>query len=111
LLLFRRNILRRRGSAFAKKVLLHLADDHFLVFSASRIETIFIEEHFAEFGPLVPGLLGDIVVNLAPEIRIKGRLVEAGKFFVQLDAVNPVLHDGHSRAKIISQRQPGSGAQ
>src|SRR5690348_15864333 len=69
-----------------------MANDHFLVLATRGVQAVLVEEHFAELRPLIPGLLRHVVVNLAPEIRIKGRLVEAGEFLVQLDAKNFVFH-------------------
>src|SRR5262245_52113098 len=60
---FRGDVFRRRGGAFAEKVLFHLADNYFLVFAAGGIQAVFVQEHFAEFGPLIPGLLRDVVVD------------------------------------------------
>lgn len=91
-LLFGRDVLWRRGGAFPEEVLLHLSNDHFLVLATGGIETVFVQQHLAEIRPLVPRLLGNIVVDFAAEIRVKGRFVEAGQFLVQLDAENLVLH-------------------
>ena len=88
--------------------MLHLADDDFLVLATRGIETIFVEEHFAELGPLVPGLLRDVVINLAAEIGVKGRLVEAGKFLVQLDAENLVLHIVAPEEKLSHSEEGGT---
>lgn len=89
-----------RAHALAEEILLHLFHDGFLIFTTGRIEAVFVEEHFAEIHPLIPGLLRDVVVNLLAEFRVEWRFVETGKFFLQLDAENFVLC--HKVAKIIS---------
>src|SRR5271155_1066319 len=86
--LFLRYVLLWRGSAFAEEILLHLLDDGLLVFSASRIQTILVEQHFAEFGPALPRLLRNVFVNLLAKFRVKRWLIQSRKLLVQLDTEN-----------------------
>jgi hypothetical protein len=105
LLLHRRYVLLGWGGALAEEILLHLFDDGLLVLAASRIEAILVQQHFAEFGPARPGFSGDVVVDLLSEFRVKGWLIQARKFFVQLDTENLALRHSsprHSIGKIIS---------
>src|SRR5260370_23567417 len=63
-----------------------------------------MEQHFGELSGLLAGLLGNILMDLRAKLRVKGRLFQAGKFCVQLDAENFVLwHDSPSRNYLIAQ--------
>src|SRR5579864_1732153 len=82
LLLNRRHVLLGWGSAFAEEILLHLFNDSLLIFPASRIQAILIQQHLAEFRPTSPRFLGDVVINLLSEYRVKGWLIQARKFLM-----------------------------
>src|SRR5579864_4852830 len=90
-LLFWGDVIRRRRGAFSEEILLHLADDDFLIFAARGVHAVFVEQHLAEFSPLVPGLLRDVVINLVAEVGVKRGLVQAGKFLMEFDAINETL--------------------
>src|SRR6266404_3457470 len=97
LLLFRRYVVWRRSCTFSEEILLHLLHDHFLIFSPSGVQPVFIEQHLAEFGPLLPRFLRNILIDLHAKRRIKRRLVQSWKFLTQLDAEYVVLcHDSPS---------------
>src|SRR5271165_2275066 len=91
LCLGRRHILLRRGRPFAEEILLHLFHDRLLVLTASRIQAILVQQHFAELRPTPPGFLGDVFINLLPEFRVKRRFIQTRKFLAQLDAENCAL--------------------
>jgi|SRR5450755_3108877 hypothetical protein len=91
LFLDRGNVLGGQGRAFAKKILFHLLHDYFLVFTTGGIQAVFIQKHFAEFGPASPSLAGDLIVDFVPQVGIEGRLVQTWQFFVELGAENFVL--------------------
>jgi hypothetical protein len=93
--LFRgRDILLGQRGALTEEVLFHLANDGFLILSARGIQTIFIEQHFAVFGPHLPGLPGDAFIDFLPQFGVERRLIQAWKFLMQLGAKNCVLaHD------------------
>lgn len=93
LFLHGRNVFGWQGRAFAKEILFHLFHDHFLIFAAGRIQTVFIQKHFAELGPPGPGFAGDLIVDFIAEFSIEWRLVQSGKFLVELGAEYFVL--GH----------------
>src|ERR1700757_1708447 len=59
----RRNVLSRGRGAFAKKILLHLLPNDFLVSAPGRIEPVCVQQHLAELHPRVPCLLRDVLVN------------------------------------------------
>ena len=82
------DILRGRRSTLAKEVLVHLLDDHFLIFPACRIQPILVEQHFAEFDPGVPGFLGNVVVDFPAQIIVEWRFFQSGKVLLQLYAEN-----------------------
>src|ERR1700685_1834655 len=58
LFLARRHVFFRSGGAFAKKELIQLLYDHFLIFPPRRVQAVFVEQHLAVLGPHVPRVLG-----------------------------------------------------
>src|SRR6266851_1508400 len=100
-------VLFRRGCALAEKVLFHLLDDRGLVLTAGGVKPVLVQQHLAEFRPSLPGLEGDVVVDLLAQFRIERRLIQPRKLFFQLDAEDHVLsHEipRNRRKKIISHR-------
>ena len=61
----------RRGRALAEEELLHLLHDDFLVLLTRGVQTVFVEQHLAEFHPLVPRLLRDVFVDSLAKFAIK----------------------------------------
>jgi len=105
LLLNGRHVLLGWGCTFAEEILFHLLHDSFLILPASRIQAIFVQQHFAEFRPTPPSFLGDIVENLLSKFRVKGWLIQAWKFPLQFDTENFALSHSspqNSVGKIIS---------
>ena len=91
-LLCRGNVLFWFGGAFAEEEEIQLFHDDFLIFAASGVQAVFIEQHFAMLHPHLPGLLGDIFVDLLAEFVVERRLVETGELFVELYAMDHVRH-------------------
>src|SRR5215469_4195511 len=91
-LLLRRNVLFGSHLAVAEEKLLHVLDNDFLVFFAGRVEAVFVQNHLAELGPLLPGSGRNVVVDLLAKFGVEGRLVEAGKLLLELYAKNFVCH-------------------
>src|SRR2546427_4435950 len=82
------HVLLGRCYSFPKEILLHLVNDHFLVFAPRRIQPILIQQHLAEFCPRVPRLLRDVLVDFLAQLSIKRRLVQSREFLLKFDAEN-----------------------
>src|SRR5258708_7695894 len=81
----RRDVLFGQSRSGAEKILLHLLHNHFLIFAASGIQAIFIQQHFAKLRPTVPSLLRDVVVDFFAQLGIERRLIESWSMLLQLD--------------------------
>ena len=73
-LVCRRNVLCRGGRAFPEEELFHLADNDFLILLPCRVQAVLVQQHLAEFHPLIPSLLRDVLVDPFTEFAIKGGL-------------------------------------
>src|SRR5215469_3082594 len=91
-LLLRRDVLFGGNLAVAEEELFHVLHDDFLILLAGGVEAIFVEDHLAELGPLLPGSGRNIVVDLLSELGVEGRLVETGELLLELYAENFVCH-------------------
>src|SRR5579863_1920464 len=111
----RRHVLFRQNRSLPKEELLQLLDDHFLILAPRRIQAVFVHQHLAMVCPHLPGLLRNIVVNLAPQVVIERRLIQPGQFLLQLHAKNSVRHnlpwgnqirDQDKERKVLSYLEP-----
>jgi len=75
-----------RSGALAEEEFFHVLDDDLLILAAGGVEAVLVEEHLAEFGPLIPGLLGDVVVDFLAERVVEGRLGESGELLLEFCA-------------------------
>src|SRR5206468_706606 len=69
------NVLHRRSCALPEEIFLHLLNDYFLILAAGGIEAVLVQQHLAELRPLLPGLLGDILVDFLAKVGVEGRLL------------------------------------
>src|SRR5262249_39519016 len=83
--------LLRKRRAFAEEVLLHLLNDHLLVFPAGGVQAVFVQEHLAELRPGIPGILGDIFVDPVSQFRVKRRFITTWELLIQLRAGRLVI--------------------
>jgi hypothetical protein len=86
MLLLGRDVVRWRGRALSKEILLHLPDDYFLIFTPRRVQAVLVQQHLAKLRPLLPSLLRHIVVDFLAKLGIEGGLFQPGQFLVQLYA-------------------------
>jgi len=93
-LVCRGNILGGRRRTLAEEELLHLPHDYLLILFARRVETVLIEQHLAELRPLIPGFLGDVLVDLLAQVSIEGWLGQSGQLFLQFCAKDFVVRHG-----------------
>jgi len=89
----RGNIFFRRSCSLAEEERFHLLDDYFLILLAGGVQPIFVQQHFAEFHPLVPCLLRDVLVDPLAKFAVERRFGKTRKLLFQFRAKNRSL--GH----------------
>src|SRR2546425_10204465 len=82
------HVLLGRRYSFSKEILVHLFNDYFLILAPRGIQPVLVQQHLAEFGPRAPRLLRDVLVDFFAQLRIKRRLVQSRKVFLEFYAEN-----------------------
>jgi len=83
---------------------LQLLDDRGLVFLPRRIQAVFVEQHLAVLHPHLSRHPGRHLIDFLPQFGIERRLIQARKFFLQLDAEH-FMRSHRDLAEIISTQQ------
>src|SRR5437764_9263313 len=87
LLLARRDIVRRKGRAFAEKVLLHLLQQKFLSLLRAEIQPVFVHEHLHVLDPHFPGFFRYVLVDaLAERMALERHFLEPFHFALEFHA-------------------------
>ena len=88
----------------------HPSEQERLRLLRSEVEPVLVHDHLHVLEPHLPGFLGNVFVDtLAERMIVEGRLVEAGKFLVQLDAENFVLHGVAPESYLTARNRNSAG--
>src|SRR5688572_23669248 len=75
-----------------------------------RRQPVLIDEHDLVLDPLLPGFLRHILEDPLAELARIGRPVEAGRLFLQQDAIHHPRHDSFLSNKVPSSVLMGAGS-
>src|SRR5690348_3334244 len=76
------NVFLRQHHAVSKKEPLHLLGQKLLRLRSPRLQSILVQQHLLVLGPVVPRLLGHVVVDLPAKIVVKRRLIQTLQFLL-----------------------------